>query len=142
MRAPGGSDRAAIAPVCSKVTNARRLGAIEGATMDAHTLKSMAIVSITEGTKPGYVTEPLLDLTARKVVDHAGTLLGTISRVEIDPGSGAITQLSAHTGGMLGTGRVTGVLPSPAPQAREQLSERGTWTPPIAAVTEGWDGRR
>jgi sporulation protein YlmC with PRC-barrel domain len=130
--------------------------------MDAHTLKSMAIVSLAEGTKLGYVEQPLLDMTARKVaalqvkgqsgtfivpfdevasvgtdaitvassqatqtpstggaadglldldalrklkiVDHAGTLLGTISRVEIDPASGAITQLSAHKGGMLGMG--------------------------------------
>jgi sporulation protein YlmC with PRC-barrel domain len=133
--------------------------------MDAHTLKSMAIVSLAEGTKLGYVEQPLLDLAARKVaalqvrgksgtfivpfdevasvgtdaitvassqatqtpstggaadglldldtlrklrvVDHAGTLLGTISRVEIDPASGAITQLVAHKGGMLGMGGET-----------------------------------
>lgn len=130
--------------------------------MDAHTLKGMAIVSVQEGTKLGYVEQPLLDLTARKVValhvrgpsgafivpfdavasvgtdaitvassqatqtpsagsatdgprdldalrklkivDHAGTLLGTISRVEVDPASGEITQLTAHKGGMLGMG--------------------------------------
>ena len=36
--------------------------------MDAHTLKSMAIVSVQEGTKLGYVEQPLLDLAARKVV--------------------------------------------------------------------------
>lgn len=133
--------------------------------MDAHTLKSMAIVSVQEGTKLGYVEEPLLDLAARKVValqvrgesgtfivpfdevasvgtdaitvessaatqalstggmadglgtldalrklkvvDHAGTVLGTISRVEIDPASGAITQLAVHMGGMLGMGGTT-----------------------------------
>lgn len=133
--------------------------------MDAHTLKSMAVVSLAEGTRLGYVTEPLLDLTARrvvalqvkgesgtfivpfdqvtavgadaitvassqatqtpsaggatdglldlnalrklKIVDRAGTLLGTISRVEIDGATGAITQLSAHTGGMLGMGGTT-----------------------------------
>lgn len=133
--------------------------------MDAHTFKSMAIVSLAEGTKLGYVEQPLLDMTARKVaalqvkgesgtfivpfdavasvgtdaitvassqvtqtpstggaadglldldalrklkiVDHAGTLLGAISRVEIDPTSGAITQLSAHKGGMLGMGGTT-----------------------------------
>ncbi len=133
--------------------------------MDAHTLKGMAIVSLSEGTKLGYVEQPLLDLTARKVValqvrgesgtfivrfdavtnvgadaitvessaatqtpstggaadglhdldelrklkvvDRAGTLLGTISHVEIDPASGAITQLAAHKGGMLGMGGAT-----------------------------------
>ena len=125
----------------------------------------MAIVSVEEGTKLGYVAQPLLDLTARvvvalqvkgesgtfivpfaevaavgpdaitvassratqtpsaggaaagmhdldalkklKVVDNAGTLLGTISRVEIDPASGAITELAAHKGGMLGMGGTT-----------------------------------
>jgi sporulation protein YlmC with PRC-barrel domain len=133
--------------------------------MDVHTLKSMAIVSLAEGTKLGYVEQPLLDPTARKVValqvrgesgtfivpfheiasvgtdaitvansaatqtpstggmadglrdldalrklkivDQAGTLLGTISRVEIDPASGEITQLMAHKGGMLGMGGTT-----------------------------------
>jgi sporulation protein YlmC with PRC-barrel domain len=133
--------------------------------MDAHTLKSMAIVSVQEGTKLGYVMQPLLDLTAHrvvalqvrgesgtfivpfdavasvgtdaitvessaatqtpstggvadelrdldalrklKIVDHAGTFLGTISRIEIDPTSGTITRLAAHMGGMLGMGGTT-----------------------------------
>jgi sporulation protein YlmC with PRC-barrel domain len=165
MRAPGGSDRGTTLSIYSEISVARRLSAIEGASMDAHTLKSMAIVSLAEGTKLGYVTEPLLDLAARRlvallvkgesgtfivpfdrvaaigadaitvessaatqtpstggmadglgdldalrklmVVDRAGTLLGTISRVEIDPATGAITQLAAHTGGMLGMGGTT-----------------------------------
>jgi sporulation protein YlmC with PRC-barrel domain len=134
-------------------------------SMDVHTLKSMAIISVQEGTKLGYVEEPLLDLVARKVValqvrgesgtfivpfdavasvgtdaitvassqathapstggtadrlldldalrklkivDHAGTLLGAISRVEIDHASGAIIRLAAHKGGMLGMGGTT-----------------------------------
>jgi sporulation protein YlmC with PRC-barrel domain len=133
--------------------------------MDAHILKSMAILSLAEGTKLGYVEQPLFDLVARKVialqargesgtfivpfdavasvgtdaitvastaatqtpstggaadglldldalrklkiVDQAGALLGAISRVEIDPASGAITQLAAHKGGMLGMGGAT-----------------------------------
>ncbi len=140
--------------------------------MDAHTLKSMAIVSLAEGTRLGYVEQPLLDLAARKVValqvrgesgtfivrfdevasvgtdaitvessaatqtpstggaadglrdldelrklkvvDRAGTLLGTISRVEIDPASGAITQLTAHKGGMLGMGGTTTLIDAQA----------------------------
>jgi sporulation protein YlmC with PRC-barrel domain len=133
--------------------------------MDAHTLKGMAIVSLAEGTKLGYVEQPLLDLTARtvaalqvrgesgtfivrfdelayvgadaitvessaathtpstggaadglrdldeveklKVMDHTGTFLGTLRHVEIDPATGAITLLAAHTGGMLGMGGTT-----------------------------------
>lgn len=49
----------------------------------------------------------LHELGKLKVVDHAGTFLGTIARVEIDPTSGAITQLAAHKGGMLGMGGTT-----------------------------------
>ncbi len=133
--------------------------------MDANTLKGMAIVSLQEGTKLGQVEQPLLDLTARrvvalrvrgesgifivrfdavksvgadaitiassaathtpsagataddlrdldafgklKVVDHAGTFLGTVSHVEIEPVSGEITRLDAHKGGMLGMGGTT-----------------------------------
>ncbi len=140
--------------------------------MDAQTLKGMAIVSVQQGTKLGYVEQPLLDLTARKVialqvkgesgtfivpfdavaavgpdaitvasstatqtpstggaaddlrdldglrklkiVDQAGTFLGTISHVEIDPASGAITQLAAHTGGMLGLGGTTTTIDAQA----------------------------
>ncbi len=140
--------------------------------MDAHTLKSMAIVSLAEGTRLGYVEQPLLDLAARKVValqvkgesgtfivrfdevasvgtdaitvessaatqtpstggaadglrdldelrklkvvDRAGTLLGTISRVEIDPASGAIMQLTTHKGGMLGMGGTTTLIDAQA----------------------------
>ncbi|MDQ6833992.1 MAG: PRC-barrel domain-containing protein [Chloroflexota bacterium] len=40
-------------------------------------------------------------------MDRAGTLIGTISRVDIDSMSGAITQLAGHKGGMLGMGGAT-----------------------------------
>jgi sporulation protein YlmC with PRC-barrel domain len=140
--------------------------------MDAHTLKGMAIVSVQQGTKLGYVEQPLVDLTARKVaalqvkgesgtfivpfdavaavgtdaitvassaatqtpstggaaddprnlnalrklkiVDQAGTFLGTLRHVEIDPASGAITQLTAHKGGMLGLGGTTTTIDAQA----------------------------
>jgi uncharacterized protein YrrD len=36
--------------------------------MDTHTLKGMAIVSVQESTKLGSVAQPLLDMTARRVV--------------------------------------------------------------------------
>jgi sporulation protein YlmC with PRC-barrel domain len=47
------------------------------------------------------------DLAKCKVVDEAGTLVGTIGAVEIDPQDGRITQLQARQGGVLGIGRTT-----------------------------------
>ena len=49
----------------------------------------------------------LHDLGKLKIVDEAGTFLGTIHDVEVDPASGQITQLTAHKGGVLGMGGTT-----------------------------------
>jgi sporulation protein YlmC with PRC-barrel domain len=38
------------------------------------------------------------------VVDDAGTLIGAVASVEIDPANGQITSITAHKGGMLGLG--------------------------------------
>jgi sporulation protein YlmC with PRC-barrel domain len=151
-------------------------------SMDAHTLKGMAIVSLAEGTKLGYVEQPLLDLTARKVValqvkgesgtfivrfdevasvgadaitvasmademrdldeieklkvvDHAGTFLGTLSHVEIDPASGQITQLTAHEGGILGMGGTTTPIDARAiVSVGPELVTVNTEAPVLAAV--------
>ncbi len=46
-------------------------------------------------------------LRTLKVVDEGGTFIGTVKELDIDPGSGAVTQLEAHTGGMLGMGGTT-----------------------------------
>jgi len=59
----------------------------------------------------------LLDLdqiSKLKVVDQAGTFLGTVAQLTIDAASGQITQLGAHKGGMLGMGGMTTPIP---PQA-------------------------
>jgi len=42
-----------------------------------------------------------------KVVDESGTLVGTVRELEIDPQTGAVTQVEVHTGGMLGMGGTT-----------------------------------
>jgi sporulation protein YlmC with PRC-barrel domain len=39
-----------------------------------------------------------------KIVDQAGTFLGTLSDVDVDPVSGQVTKLIAHKGGLLGLG--------------------------------------
>lgn len=39
-----------------------------------------------------------------KVVDEAGTYLGTINEVDVDPTTGKVTSVQAHKGGILGIG--------------------------------------
>jgi sporulation protein YlmC with PRC-barrel domain len=52
----------------------------------------------------------LQELGKLKIVDQAGTFLGTLSDLDVDPDTGQITRLTAHTGGMLGMGGTTTVL--------------------------------
>lgn len=130
--------------------------------MDAEKLRGMAVVSVAEGAKLGYVDDILFDAPALrvvalrvrgdaqmfaipferlqkigadaitvessqvtqvvskpgpfdnladlgqikrlKVVDEAGTLLGTVEHLAIDPVSGQVTSVTAHRGGLLGLG--------------------------------------
>lgn len=46
----------------------------------------------------------LHDLSTLKIVDEAGTFLGTIHEVGLDPATGQITRLTTHKGGLLGIG--------------------------------------
>ncbi len=53
-------------------------------------------------------TLPRLEqLKKLKVVDEAGTLLGTVHDVQIEPGDGRITELHTRKGGVLGVGGET-----------------------------------
>ena len=53
------------------------------------------------------------DLKHHKVVDDAGTLLGTPRTIAVDPQTGRLNQLEVRTGGMLGIGgQITTVLGS------------------------------
>ena len=53
---------------------------------------------------------PLDTLKKLKVVDAAGTLLGTVRDVELDDASGRAVRLIVHKGGMLGFGGETTTL--------------------------------
>ncbi len=84
-----------------------RFDAVQSVGADAITIASSAATQTPSG---GATADELRDLDALgklKVVDHAGTFLGTISHVEINPVSGEITRLDAHKGGMLGMGGTT-----------------------------------
>lgn len=52
----------------------------------------------------------LADVEKLKVVDETGSLLGTISDLEIDPTDGRITQIRVHKGGVLGIGGTNALI--------------------------------
>ena len=54
------------------------------------------------GALPG-----LSQLKKLKVVDEAGTLVGTINGIELDPATGQVTGIAVRKGGMLGLGGTT-----------------------------------
>jgi sporulation protein YlmC with PRC-barrel domain len=64
----------------------------------AHTPSSEASLSALRGSAA---------MRALKVVDEGGTFVGTVKSIEVDPASGAVTSVEAHTGGMLGMGGTT-----------------------------------
>lgn len=47
------------------------------------------------------------ELTKFKVVDEAGTLVGTIKGIDLDPTTGQVTGVAVHKGGVLGLGGTT-----------------------------------
>ncbi len=72
---------------------------------------------VTQTPSSGGATDALLDLQALKrlkIVDQAGTFLGTLSDVDVDPVSGEVTKLVAHKGGLLGMGGTNTPIPSTA----------------------------
>jgi sporulation protein YlmC with PRC-barrel domain len=71
---------------------------------DAVTVDSSEVTQIasTGGTFDGLPR--LTQLLQLKVVDDAGTLIGTLQTVELDPADGRVQRLVAHRGGMFGVG--------------------------------------
>jgi sporulation protein YlmC with PRC-barrel domain len=80
---------------------------IERIGSDAVTVASS---QVTQTPTASSITGSLLglhEIGKLKVVDNAGTFLGSISAIEFDPADGHVTQISAHKGGMLGIGGTT-----------------------------------
>lgn len=84
-----------------------RFDEVQSVGTDAITVASSAATHTPSVGGGADELRDLDELGKLKVVDHAGTFLGTVSHVEIDPASGEITQLEAHKGGMLGMGGTT-----------------------------------
>jgi sporulation protein YlmC with PRC-barrel domain len=77
----------------------RSLGA-DAVTVESATAARPAAVQ----TDAGNLLRGLGDLTGLKVVNGEGTYLGDVREVTIEQSSGALTELEAHRGGMLGMG--------------------------------------
>jgi sporulation protein YlmC with PRC-barrel domain len=78
----------------------RTLGA-DAVMVESSEVTQMASAGSTFGALSG-----LAELRALKVVDEAGTFLGTVRKVELDGLSGHVVRLVAHKGGALGIGGV------------------------------------
>jgi sporulation protein YlmC with PRC-barrel domain len=62
----------------------------------------------------GNLMRSLADLIGLKVVNGEGAYLGDVREVTIEQASGALTELEAHSGGMLGLGGTGVTIPASA----------------------------
>lgn len=71
---------------------------------------TVASSTVTQTASTDSALEPMLaldEIEKLKIVDQAGTFLGTIDELDVDHESGQITRLTAHKGGLLGVGGTT-----------------------------------
>jgi sporulation protein YlmC with PRC-barrel domain len=79
--------------------------AVRSLGTDAVTVESATATQPAEAqADAGNLLRALGDLTGLKVVNGEGAYLGDVRDVTIEQASGAITELEAHRGGMLGIG--------------------------------------
>jgi uncharacterized protein YrrD len=81
---------------------------------DAITVASSRVTQIPGTDSAATALLDLDQIGKLKVVDQAGTLLGTVAQLTIDAASGQISHLGAHKGGMLGMGGTTTPIPARA----------------------------
>ncbi|MGH2600694.1 MAG: MurT ligase domain-containing protein, partial [Dehalococcoidia bacterium] len=77
---------------------------------DAITVPAREVAQWPDASSPLNTFPRLGAIERLKVVDEAGTFLGEVANVEVDPATGAITGLAAHKGGILGIGRTEHTL--------------------------------
>src|ERR1700694_3404582 len=89
--------------------------AVRSLGADAVTVESASATQATaDQGGAGNVLRALGDLTGLKVVNGAGAYLGDVRGVMIEQASGALTELEAHSGGMLGLGGTGVTVPAAA----------------------------
>lgn len=82
---------------------------IKNVGADAVTIENSQVTQAAPEGSSGSVTG--LDRLKRlKVVDEAGTHLGTVSSIDVDQATGQVLGLAAHKGGLLGLGGETTLI--------------------------------
>lgn len=89
------------------------LGQVKAFGADAVTVESSAVTQMA-GDSGSSAAVSLDTLRKHKVVDEAGSLLGTLHSLEIDPTSGAVQDILVHKGGLLGIGGESTTIPAAA----------------------------
>jgi sporulation protein YlmC with PRC-barrel domain len=89
--------------------------AIRSLGADAVTVESAtATQAAADQASTGNLLRSLGDLTGLKLVNGEGAYLGDVRDVTIEQASGALTELEAHIGGMLGLGGTGVTIPASA----------------------------
>lgn len=89
------------------------LGQVKAFGADAVTVESSAGTQM--AGESGASAEISIDtLRKHKVVDDAGSLLGTLHNLDIDPTSGEVSSIVVHKGGLLGLGGESTTIPAAA----------------------------
>ncbi len=78
-------------------------GQVKSIGADAVTVASHQVV---QSSIAGTLVE-LDQVLNLKVVDRAGTFVGTITHIDVDPAAGMVMRIAAHKGGLLGVGGTT-----------------------------------
>ena len=87
------------------------LGQVQAFGADAITVESSAVTQM--AGESGASAEISLDtLRKHKVVDDAGSLLGTLHNLDIDPTTGEVGSIVVHKGGLLGLGGESTTIPA------------------------------
>ena len=89
-------------------------GLVRSLGSDAVTVESSQVTQIASaGSTIGSLTG-LEQLRKLKVVDDAGTFIGTVHSARLDPETGAVLELETRKGGILGVGQVETIIPAGA----------------------------
>ncbi len=77
---------------------------------DAVTINDISATQSTASSFPGM--HPFSEFRGHKVVDSAGTVVGELHDVDLDPTTGAICALGVRSGGIFGVGSHTLCIPA------------------------------
>ena len=101
--------------------------AVRSLGADAVTVESAtATQAAADQTGAGNLLRSLADLIGLKVVNGEGAYLGDVRDVTIEQASGALTELEAHSGGMLGLGGTGVTIPASAIRGLDRSWSRST----------------